>query len=173
MFMHVLLVLPWKFFWRLVAVMFVLFSTPQGSQQSLSRVRWHMPNVLSATRLHLESCWQNSLMMSVWQFYLSVYYVRCVFWFHIFASWLPIHGISVHTQTKMKWRRIYTSSDENTPETLWLLRSGKSRIKWTAWNLQLGSFGVYHTTLWSWGWDILHFLFRSTHHQREAILGRA
>jgi hypothetical protein len=68
-------------------------------------VRWHMPNVLSATRLHLESCWQNSLMMSVWQFDLPVYYVRCVFWFHIFTSWLPIHDISTH---KKKWRRIYT-----------------------------------------------------------------
>ena len=47
---------------------------------------------------------------------------------------------------------VHTDEEEPTPVVtktplkrfIWLLRSGKSRIKWTAWNLQVGSFGVYH-----------------------------
>ena len=72
------------------------------------------------------------------------------FLFHVFTSWLPIHDIiSTHTHTQ--------NEEESTPvvtktplKRCGFLRSGKSRIKWTAWNLQLGSFGVYHTILWCW-----------------------
>lgn len=82
--------------------------------------------------------------MSVWQFYLSSLLCEIFFLYFTYLLLCCQFMALVYTQKKMK-KNLYSSSDENTPETLWLLRSGKSRIKWTAWNLQVGrSFGVYH-----------------------------